>query len=266
MKPRRLSLIAVLTAWATFMVWQDLAMRPYRSLRRKVAERLRQSGFDPPAHDAEWVGLSPGDEPRLYEGIGSWDVGFVVLDGQHLIYRGEETSFSIASDEVLGIEMGPRFPAWISLRGVVVRWRRRGGEEGCFTLGPIQARGLLYHAAEARRLCERIERWRNGSATAVASQASTPIPITGPPTAPVTGTSPSEVLRSGPMVITMVFHLAICAGIAALMGLEPLPVEGLGLFDAVIASGLAYLIVALPLIRASRSSRAPTETKVPRAA
>lgn len=252
--------IGALTFVAAFLLIQHLGMRPYRALRATLWHR-RQGGRPGAGEPSPlWVGLSPGSESRLYEGFLTWDVGFLALGPERLEYRGEETGFSLARHEITSIAFGARFPAWVPVFGVTLAWRN-DERQGRFTVLPIQAAGLISYAREARRLRDRLERWhaRVDDPAGAASFPTLPIESGAPPTGTVTGTPPAEALKPAALIVTVIFQLAIAAGVAAVVGLHVWPRRGLGLWDAVLASLLSYFLLITPLLGARFQKPAAVE-------
>ncbi len=116
------------------------------ALKRKILERLESEGWAPREWDSAFVGLSPGNSPRLYESNFSWDVGFIILVGDAFCYLGEETRFSLKRDQIVDIRLRPGFPSWWPTQWIYISWKDEGnGATSWVNLGP-------YDSASARKL------------------------------------------------------------------------------------------------------------------
>src|SRR5262249_37020285 len=65
------------------------------ALHRGVAVKLKAEGIDAEAAGATFVDFAPAAESLLYDGFGTWDVGFLSLGGDRLTYVGEQTRFAL---------------------------------------------------------------------------------------------------------------------------------------------------------------------------
>lgn len=74
----------------------------YSQLKQQFFNRLHTEGFD--LSDARFIGFSPDSEPRIYEGCSNWDIGFLLLQSDHLYYLGEQTRFVLKAAQITRIE------------------------------------------------------------------------------------------------------------------------------------------------------------------
>ncbi len=180
-----------------------------RRARRRLRERLLRE--KPPAGDAGLcVGCSPGAIPRSYDGITSWDVGLLFLDGDRLVYLGDRTRFSLGRGDVARIGLGPGLLAGKRWQRVHLRWRKEDGE-AVLTFEQLEQTPWLPTARPQRVFYERLRRWLEGSAGEERPAVRGEQP--GPPDLPPPGGEPVAARLS---VATMVIGTLV---VAALVGL-----------------------------------------------
>jgi Zn-dependent protease with chaperone function len=148
--------------WLTLRIDHWMRVRFYDGLREKMSARI-------PTDGAEFVGLLPGAAIVRTEGCGEWDLGFLFLTGDRLVYRGERAEFSLARSQIydLKLEKGPF--SWSHPYRVVVAWTG-----GSFS---IQRPEIRRTRRQGRRLFSQIEAWRNGLVVAHADAPAFPPPI-----------------------------------------------------------------------------------------
>jgi len=246
-----------LGALAAFATWQGLwaigAARPLASLRVAIARRLNRDD----GGCEEFIGLSPGGTPRLYEGFSMWDAGFVETTHDGLAYVGEEARFALRRDEVVDVRLEQGFPAWIPVRVVRVHWRRGDGTSGVFGLQPIGLGSVFGSRAAAAGLHARLRAWHEGREPAAAA---TPQRLSGGPSpwradgasppSPdgITSMSPRDAVKPAQIVATMILLWLMSLAVTLLLGLPLSPFVRGGL-DAAVGSLVAYAIAIVPLAR-----------------
>lgn len=156
------------------VVWGTVGFRALAALRGTLAARVggRHPGF-PPA-DARYVGLAPGDAPRVFEGFAEWDAGFLALRDGWLEYAGEETRFALEAADVRQVRLDEGLPGWLPTRAVRVRWERPDGTRGAFGLVALDAGDALAARRAARRLLEALDAWREGDDAEVRASGAGP--------------------------------------------------------------------------------------------
>jgi hypothetical protein len=176
--------------------------RVMRRVRRELADRLRREGLLPDESAAEWVGLSPGPEPRIHDGFYVWDLGFLLLTRDHLHYLGDRTRFTLLRALIRSITLGPGPPAWRRLQRVYLRWEDEERGEGDTVLLNIAG-----PASEEAGLARRLQQWREEGG------AGDPLPGLPPP-GPIPNLGiPSKVTRAhlvrlGELFLTPILPLA----------------------------------------------------------
>jgi len=144
-----------LLAWIALIVTQDqLAARPIRQLEAAVRKRFGD------AHEADalFVALSPGDQPRVYEGFLDWDLGILRTTRDRLEYRGEQIALDLPRETLRAIEVGGSAPGWLRAPRVVLRWAAGDGEAS-LTLRPANTRRVSAIDAASRALADRLRAW-----------------------------------------------------------------------------------------------------------
>jgi Zn-dependent protease with chaperone function len=135
----------------------------FARMRRKIALRVN------PLPHSGFAGIHPGRGVRYTEGFADWDLGFVRLEDDWLVYRGEKTRFAIARQDIRETRI-VKDP---------LRWRRDHRVEivfgrGAFTLTTNCARPTR---ASAERTLEWISAWiKDGAYRPCAGAASEPAP------------------------------------------------------------------------------------------
>ena len=135
-----------------------------RWIERRLAVVWKSEGVDAAACGGRFVELATADEPRLYhEGSTNWDVGFLFLTSERLVYLGDCTSWSIAREQILGLRVGIGSFERLHPQHVFIRWQpKRGQEPEVLGLAPTDGPTLTACQASVPGLAEQIERWRKG--------------------------------------------------------------------------------------------------------
>jgi hypothetical protein len=138
-------------------------------LRAKLLQRVSaKTGEISP--DAYFVGLSPGEGDRLYEGGDAWDMGYLSLDNERIVYRGEQTSFALSRKELKEINVGPGLPGIRQPPRLYVKWEVANNSAGTFTLSCPGARSSKRESRELALLARNIGEWQSKPAGAVIGQ------------------------------------------------------------------------------------------------
>lgn len=131
----------VLLLWLELMGHVLLGSLFVKRMKRKIAARLA------PAPHAVFAGIHPGSGVRFTEGFPEWDFGFVSLEGDWLVYRGEKARFAILRQDVIAtsIVKGP------------IRWLREHRVEIVFRGGVFTLNKDFAHPTQAA--AARTEKW-----------------------------------------------------------------------------------------------------------
>lgn len=240
----RLAALALATAGA-FLTWLAvmpvLAYGPMWTLRRALAERLDAAATTANG-ERFFVGLSPGAEPRFFEGFAQWDAGFLDLAAGAAVYSGEEGLFSIAPADVREVRADHRLPGWMRIPTIRIEWARDDGRSGTFGLVPLGGSHPYATHAEAQRLLAALERWRRGGASSAAPG------LGAPPTEVVTGTSPRALIQRPAIVLTWTLQVLLAFAASLVFGL-PAGFFRAGAIDVAIAAIAMQVLVMLPILR-----------------
>lgn len=165
-----LSILVVVTPLAALAAMLAVEILLSRRLATKLHRRI--SGLVRPPAGALFAGIHPGHGVRCTEGFHDWDFGFLSLEDDWLVYRGEKTSFALPRQSVVQLSVVKGQFAFLREHRVEVEHRG-----GAFTIGPDFA---WSGAKPARRLRDRIEQW------IAAGEAPEPVgaPPAGPPALP----------------------------------------------------------------------------------
>jgi len=222
-----------------------VAVRPYAALRRRLFERMQRDDLDVKHHGGAFVGFAPGPVPRVYEGFYDWDIGFLFLQRERLVYVGEETRFTLQRADVEDVTIIPGGPGWIRAPRILVRWAA-GDQSGTFQLRPGEVRRVSRGAKAAHGLLRTLRAWQRGEAPAAAEDSR--LPEAGPPKiGTVTSVSPRAVVNlrtalSGVLLVT-VASLVVCVLFDVFAGGE------LGVLYVVGAAWLGQLAMQAPFWR-----------------
>jgi Zn-dependent protease with chaperone function len=128
-------------------------------LQRKIAVRLM------PQPGSVFVGIHPCTGVRFTEGFPEWDFGYVTLEGDWFVYRGEKARFAVPRQAIVATKVvkGP------------VRWLREHRVEVSFPGGVLTLNQDFAHPSQ--RAAIRTESWiRSWISAGAAAQPSDPAP------------------------------------------------------------------------------------------
>jgi Zn-dependent protease with chaperone function len=94
-----------------------------RKLQLEFKARLEAEGVVIVERNAFLAALSPHPEPRIYAGGYDWDIGYLFLSQDKLVYAGDHLRFSLTPDQILAVRLGPGSPGWFPVPRVYVDWR-----------------------------------------------------------------------------------------------------------------------------------------------
>ncbi len=175
--------VGSLLPWVSY---QRLALFGNGYLRSSVAQKWEEVGISAPA--ATFVGFSPGEELRVWEGETDQDVGYLELADGVLIYHGDSFSWSLRRENIGSIEPmdEPGAP-----QRIVVHWHKPGQSGRAFTLASREANTLRGAQQATRALYDALGQWyAAGSSAGV-------IPTLGSPPTTLAGSIPVEKLPTG---------------------------------------------------------------------
>jgi hypothetical protein len=180
---------------------------------------MEQQGIRPREWNGIFVGFSPHEFPRLYEGNWSWDAGFLFFEKDKLCYAGEEVKFALPRGLVESAQLVEGPPGSRKHMNVVVRWRdETTGTSGAFRLQPYGARIEPSLICDPTTLQARIAPWQREQcdAPAIEELASLQPPQIGE----VSCQHPRELVRARNVLAGASFVILISIAVAFLCGLH----------------------------------------------
>jgi Zn-dependent protease with chaperone function len=160
-----LALYFALIFWAAEQSRRRLPAPLRAKLLQRVSAKTGQI-----SSQAYCVGLSPGKGDRLYEGGDDWDMGYLWLGEDQIVYRGEQTSFALLRDELREINVGPGLPGIRQPPRLFVKWENANKSAGAFTLSCPDAKSSKHEAKELALLARKIGEWQSKPAGVVIGQ------------------------------------------------------------------------------------------------
>lgn len=231
---------------ATVGVWLFLLNRisGFRKavFRKAISRRLQAQGVRVEEWGGRFVGFAPSGEPRFYEGFSEWDMGFLFLAPDRLVYVGEQTAFSLQRSEVVRVAAHAGIPGTLPAVDVRVDWCVEG-RSGAFRLEAAQAPTRLRANRDARAIAARLSDWREGRLPE--TQRAEPPPLyPSIAVGEVTSQAPREVASFGRIVSVLLPVIGIAFGVSLLLAL-PVNAAGAGYVAAmaVAVTVLEYLMV-----------------------
>jgi Zn-dependent protease with chaperone function len=222
----------------------------YRRLAARLRARLQAEGVWPESASPLFVGFSPGAAIRIYECYYDWDVGFLFLTGDRLVYLGDGTRWALRRKHIKAVRLGPGGPSWWpSARVRVSWWDQDRGANGAFNLGvPPSSYSLRASAKAAAGLDQTLQSWWNevvdqapGSSPSAPSLAG----LTSPSFGEVTGVSSRQVASRKQFLIAWFLYGWLAVG-ACVVGRIPFAWEQGGnafLVLAAVTAGLVFLFL-----------------------
>lgn len=103
-----------------------------------------------------FVGFSPGEKTRIWEGETDRDVGFVALRGGSLVFVGDDYRFRLPKDQIDQIEL---VPPVAGLWRIVVHWHAQSEGRRAFSLVCREANTIQGLELVTRRLYGALRAW-----------------------------------------------------------------------------------------------------------
>jgi Zn-dependent protease with chaperone function len=219
-----------------------------RTLLRGLTAKLEADGIRVEALGGVFVGFAPGAAPRLYENDYSWDMGFLMIDNNHLVYVGEEARFQLPLSQVTSVRLGVGPPTWWRCPTLCITWSdSERGTGGTFNLTPADAVSLRRLGREVLALGERLQAWQE-SRLQLQPLPSLLIHLQSPSLGEVTSTSPRRAASPRLLIQRIVFLLMVAAGISILFGLRFAIHAFPGIPGAANGEGQGWYVVLVTLV------------------
>ena len=167
-------------------IHNHLALLGNRALRRNVTAKLTAPGHSP--EGMAFIGFSPGESLRVWEGETDRDVGFLETAEAALVYQGDTFAWALRREDIDAVELldMPGAP-----QRVAVSWHTPGQPPRTFTVGSREASTLRASNRATLALFEVLEKWYAESGELGE------VPTLGPPPTSVAGSLPLEKLPAG---------------------------------------------------------------------
>ena len=130
-------------------------------LRQRLAARLAATGADPEAlTQGEFVGFSPGEQLRSWDGDTDRDVGLLALEPEALVYRGDEYTWVLRRQAIDALEP---LPITNRLLRILVRWHAPRDPGRALTLASRQGRTLREANRTTAQLLHDLQQWKSAA-------------------------------------------------------------------------------------------------------
>lgn len=227
-------------------------------LRQRLAARLA----DGPLDDAIFVGFSPGQDLRVWHGETDRDIGFLRLEPEALVYRGDLFAWALPHEMIDHLDMTPPEGG---VSRVIVHWHVPREVSRTFSVESREARSLTGARKATRELFARLKEWHRADA---ARGPGRPGPADGPlglPPIDVTGGqvvdqpasgSCTSILALGVIMLVLIWRIA---GACFAGGQYYEGVLWAGLISVLGALGIGYLLHYLQAWEAAHGRQAQRE-------
>ncbi|MEI6499508.1 MAG: hypothetical protein WCP21_00615 [Armatimonadota bacterium] len=146
--------------------------------------RLRRHHASDPTCDLQealFVGFSPGERLHIWHGETDRDIGFLTLDDDIIIYRGDDFSWSLPRDVIDHIDLTP---VEAGLQRIIIRWHVPRETGRALSLESREAGSISRARAATNQLYFRLREWeKQDPAGRGADAKAAVIPGRGTPTA-----------------------------------------------------------------------------------
>ncbi|MEW6306773.1 MAG: M48 family metalloprotease, partial [Verrucomicrobiota bacterium] len=244
---RWLALAVTMGAGALAHRWANnrLSVRGFDGLREQLRAKLARRGMDPTESGGQFVMFSPNDGPRIYEGFTNWDIGFLLLFQEHLVYLGDQAQFVLCRADIRQLRLGlgamdPTYP-----KRVYMDWASEAqGLSGTFNVGPGDGRTLRDKCRAVEPFARQLESWQQGTT------AATPMPSRyaelGPPQFGEVTSQPAVGAQREPVLASTIILSVVALVVGLLAGLPYKPLGSAGWWQ-VLGMNAAYWAVRLPV-------------------
>ncbi|OGR30376.1 MAG: hypothetical protein A2005_02880 [Desulfuromonadales bacterium GWC2_61_20] len=190
----------------------------YGKMKRGMREKTARAGFNMDDARSYFVGLSPEEHPRAYENHTVWDIGFLNITSDALVYSGDRVGFRIPREQVTSITQGLSFPSWFDITETYVRWTEEGRER-ILHFHSLDGHAMTAIAKRSKSLLLDLMSWKDGrlsGRTATAAENAL-----GRPLLPdVQGSHPRHALTLKGFLTSVAFVALLIFGLAGLFSLE----------------------------------------------
>jgi hypothetical protein len=192
----------------------------YRRMRGLLRRRLEGLGTTIPDTGCEFVGLAPEPGPRVYEGHTVWDVGFLWIDGERLVFAGDQAWLALPRGAVHSIELVPGFPSLFRVPDIAFTVH---APQGMMTLRfhSVDGPTMLGIGSRTRNLFLKVRGWYQPAAGAAHGGDTVISQSPEPSLATVRGQAPKAALQGGAVALSWILVAALNIGLGSLLGIGP---------------------------------------------
>jgi len=245
----------VLGGLLPWLTQNSLGLAGNAGLRRRLAQRL--AGH--PLKGAAFVGFSPGQDFRVWQGETDRDIGFLSFDEGALVYRGDEFEWALPHDLIDHLDMAPPEGG---LQRVIIHWHVPREISRTFSLESREAGSIAGARRATVALFARLREWyRNSGETPAGNSAA----VLGLPPTDVSGGqmvdqpasgSCATILAVGVIMLVLIWRIA---GACFTSGQYYEGVLWAGLISVLGALGIGYLLHYLQAWEAEHGRQAQRE-------
>ncbi len=240
---------------AALGVIEMFAARSIARLRERLAQRLGAG------EDARFVSIAPGPGPCVFEGFHDWDLGFLALDTDALVFTGEESRFRLPRAAIVNVAIVRSVPAWGPVPLVELAWFDAANDRrGVVRLRPAEGVFLSSQRRSSPALADAIDRW------CAAGSAADATAVAPPRLEDVSGVSVRYAFRAGTLVGTQPVLGAIAWIASTALVLPWWPLAGAGWLETWLAALTALALLRVPVWVDGTLPREPKLAKPPKRA
>jgi hypothetical protein len=220
---------------------------------KKLNAKLAGDGIDTNKMEGVFVGFSPHSAVRFYESNDDWDLGYLIIGGNNVLYYiGEQTRFALGADDILEIKTASTSLNWWKSERVFVKWMdRTSNTVKTFNLHSCDATSLTDASRKTHRLAERLRDFKSSSADTADVPAFLDC-LEPPRIGEVTSRALSEIVAPGKVI----YLISICLFCATVVGLGlqlPFsPARGGGGLYVIAVTLIVTLLEVLPMLQNGR--------------
>lgn len=228
-----------------------LALSRYPHMARLLAQRFNTENKDWHTPRGTFVGLSPSADRQIYDGDYSWDIGFVFLTEDRLIYVGERTRFALRRDQIGAIKFHPTQFPWHSSDPVYITWHDLEPDQGgTFSVNTLNASSHTEVNQKLALFSAQLTQWHQLPASAAQSPELFP-DLGFPQIPPVVGIKATQIEPRGVITI-LVLNFLLMLVVCYPTGLDILGETNAAGWFVVLASSLSWLTLFGPVLISNR--------------
>lgn len=223
-------------------------------MARLLAQRFNTENKDWHTPRGTFVGLSPSADRQIYDGDYSWDIGFVFLTEERLIYVGERTRFALRRDQIGAIKFHPTQFPWHSSDPVYITWYDPEQDQGgTFSVTTLNASSYTEVNQKVALFGAQLTQWHQLPASATHSSELFP-DLGVPQIAPVVGIQATQIEPRGVIAI-LALNFLLMLVVCYPTGLDFLGETNAAGWFVALASSLSWLTLFGPVLIANRRKR-----------